>query len=51
MKSFMNILYKMFKLHTFILNLYINKNMLRETGYIKLSGLAGLFMALKKGPP
>ena len=49
MKSFMNILYKMFKLHTFILNLIY---MLRETGYIKLSGfIAGLFMALKKGPP
>jgi hypothetical protein len=49
----MNILYKMFKLHTFILNLiYIYIYMLRETGYIKLSGfIAGLFMALKKGPP
>jgi hypothetical protein len=47
----MNILYKMFKLHTFILNL-IYIYMLRETGYIKLSGfIAGLFMALKKGPP
>ena len=42
----------MFKLHAFILNLFIKKKkpkkMLRETGYVRLSELAGLFMALKK---
>lgn len=44
MKSFMNILNKMFKLHSFILNL-------KEKQATLNSGLDGLFMALKKVLP